>query len=104
MPLEGKTRTVKAGDRVFRVRSAEAAFEDDAREPRVPLVGTATLHIGEPLRMEFHPAAIVDLRDAGFATTNPVGGDLGRPSSTATDPHCEKPLDAALRRSLSLDA
>ena len=46
LPLEGKTRTVKAGDRVFRVRSAEAAFEDDAREPRVPLVGTATLHIG----------------------------------------------------------
>ena len=45
LPLEGKTRTVKAGDRVFRVRSAEAAFEDDAREPRVPLVGTATLHI-----------------------------------------------------------
>ncbi len=55
LPLEGKTRTVKAGDRVFRVRSAEAAFEDDAREPRVPLVGTATLHIGEPLRMEVPP-------------------------------------------------
>lgn len=36
LPLEGKTRTVKAGDRVFRVRSAEAAFEDDAREPACP--------------------------------------------------------------------
>ena len=64
LPLEGKTRTVKAGDRVFRVRSAEAAFEDDAREPRVPLVGTATLHIGEPLRMEFHPAAEADIEGA----------------------------------------
>ena len=64
LPLEGKTRTVKAGDRVFRVRSAEAAFEDDAREPRVPLVGTATLHIGEPLRMEFHPASEADIEGA----------------------------------------
>ena len=64
LPLEGKTRTVKAGDRVFRVRSAEAAFEDDAREPRVPLVGTATLHIGEPLRMEFRPAAEADIEGA----------------------------------------
>lgn len=68
LPLEGKTRTVKAGDRVFRVRSAEAAFEDDAREPRVPLVGTATLHIGEPLRMEFHPAAEADIEGAPRTT------------------------------------
>ena len=70
LPLEGKTRTVKAGDRVFRVRSAEAAFEDDAREPRVPLVGAATLHIGEPLRVEFRPAVVADLRDAGFAESD----------------------------------
>lgn len=68
LPLEGKTRTVKAGDRVFRVRSAEAAFEDDAREPRVPLVGTATLHIGEPLRMEFHLAAEADIEGAPRTT------------------------------------
>ena len=68
LPLEGKTRTVKAGDRVFRVRSAEVAFEDDAREPRVPLVGTATLHIGEPLRMEFHPAAEANIEGAPRTT------------------------------------
>ena len=68
LPLEGKTRTVKAGDRVFRVRSAEAAFEDDAREPRVPLVGTATLHIGEPLRMEFRPAPEADIEGAPRAS------------------------------------
>lgn len=67
LPLEGKTRTVKAGDRVFRVRSAEAAFADDAREPRVPLVGTATLRIGEPLRIELRPATLADLRGAGLA-------------------------------------
>ena len=70
LPLEGKTRTVKAGDRVFRVRSAGAVFVDDVREPRVPLVGTATLHIGEPLRVEFRPAVVADLRDAGFAESD----------------------------------
>ena len=56
LPLEGKARTVKAGDRVFRVRSAEAAFADDAREPRVPIVGVATLRIGEPLSVAFRLA------------------------------------------------
>lgn len=70
LPLEGKTRTVKAGDRVFRVRSAGAVFVDDVREPRVPLVGTATLHIGEPLRVEFRPAVVADLCDAGFAESD----------------------------------
>ena len=105
LPLEGKTRTVKAGDRVFRVRSAEAAFEDDAREPRVPLVGTATLHIGEPLRMEFRPATIADPRDAGFApedlTVDPAGGDLGRPSSSAIDFRSED-LSGAARTTLAV--
>lgn len=61
IPLDQKTRMVKAGDRVFRVRSAAAAFEGDAREPRVPVVGRAVLHIGEPLRVEFLPAGIADL-------------------------------------------
>ncbi|NBI32507.1 DUF3656 domain-containing protein [Enterorhabdus sp. P55] len=56
LPLEGKARTVKAGDRVFRVRSAEATFADDAREPRVPIVGVATLRIGEPLSVAFRLA------------------------------------------------
>ncbi len=56
LPLEGKACTVKAGDRVFRVRSAEAAFADDAREPRVPIVGVATLRIGEPLSVAFRLA------------------------------------------------
>lgn len=83
LPLEGKTRTVRAGDRVFRVRSAEAAFVDDAREPRVPVVGTATLHIGEPLRMEFHPATVEDLRDAGFAEGDAAIGELHENARTA---------------------
>lgn len=55
--LDGKTRTVRPGDRVFRVRSAEAAFEDSALDPRIPVVGTARLRIGEPLRVTFAPAS-----------------------------------------------
>ncbi len=53
VPLDEKTRSVRAGDRVFRVRSVAAAFSDDELEPRVPLVGKATLRIGSPLRIEF---------------------------------------------------
>ncbi len=56
VPLDGKTRTVRPGDRVFRVRSAEAAFEDNALDPRIPVVGTAELRLGEPLRVAFAPA------------------------------------------------
>lgn len=39
------------GDRVFRVRSAEAAFRDDAFEPRVPIKAQVHMHIGEPLSL-----------------------------------------------------
>lgn len=63
LPLEGKTRMVRAGDRVFRVRSAEASFEGDAREPRVPIVGTAVLHIGAPLSIEFRLATEAEIRE-----------------------------------------
>ena len=57
IPLEGKARTVRPTDRVFRVRSAEAALRDDALVPRVPVVGRVTLAMGRPLAMEFSPAA-----------------------------------------------
>ena len=46
-------RPVGKGDRVFRVRSAEAAFEDDVFEPRVAVTGRVVLRIGQPLRVEF---------------------------------------------------
>lgn len=36
--------------------------------PAVPLVGTATLHIGELPRMEFHPAAEADIEGAPRTT------------------------------------
>ena len=103
LPLEGKTRTVKAGDRVFRVRSAEAAFEDDAREPRVPLVGTATLHIGEPLRMEFHPAAEADIEGAP-RTTLVVARRLQAAFPDGVSGVAEgAPVEAARTRAVSFD-
>ena len=61
VPLEGKARSVKAGDRVFRVRSAEAAFADDPLAPRVPVCGEASVRIGEPLSVSFGLAAPADL-------------------------------------------
>lgn len=103
LPLEGKTRTVKAGDRVFRVRSAEAAFEDDACEPRVPLVGTATLHIGEPLRMEFHPAAEADIEGAP-RTTLAVARRLQAAFPDGVSGVAEgAPVEAARTRAVSFD-
>lgn len=53
VPLAKK---VGKGDRVFRVRSAVAAYVDDALEPRIPVSGTVAMRIGEPLVMEFSAA------------------------------------------------
>ncbi len=44
-------KRVGKGDRVFRVRNAAMAFNDDPYEPRVPVVGKITLRKGEPLRI-----------------------------------------------------
>ncbi len=44
-------RGVAKGDRVFRVRNAQAAFIDDDKEPRIPLYGKARLTIGKPLSL-----------------------------------------------------
>ncbi|WP_165046192.1 DUF3656 domain-containing protein [Adlercreutzia sp. ZJ138] len=48
-------RAVGKGDRVFRVRSAEARFVDDPFSPRVAVVGKVQLRLGEPARVEFSP-------------------------------------------------
>ncbi|MBQ3106587.1 MAG: U32 family peptidase, partial [Eggerthellaceae bacterium] len=53
VPLDARAKSVKAGDRVFRVRSAAAAYDDDALEPRVVVDGEAVLEIGKPLRVSF---------------------------------------------------
>lgn len=58
IPLDAKAAGVRAADRVFRVRSAEAAFAPDPFEPRVPVDCTADAVIGEPLQVGFQvPAA-----------------------------------------------
>ncbi len=75
-------RPVGKGDRVFRVRSAAAAFEDDARLPRVPVVGRAVLRQGEPVRIEFElaPSArrVPGAQDARGAAV----GDVVEPART----------------------
>lgn len=58
VPLDALGKDAKIGhihsnDRVFRVRSADAAFVDDDREPRVPVSGRVRLRKGEPLTVEF---------------------------------------------------
>lgn len=54
--LDDPTVKIHANDRVFRIRSAEAAFKEDEHEPRVPVRGEVWLVKGEPLRMSFHVA------------------------------------------------
>lgn len=41
------------GDRVFRVRNAATAFEDDPFEPRIDVRGRVSLHIGKPAHIVF---------------------------------------------------
>lgn len=46
-------RAVGKGDRVFRVRNAEAAFVDDDRQPAVVVDGAIALQIGQPALLTF---------------------------------------------------
>ena len=50
-------RAVGKGDRVFRVRNAEAAFVDDDKLPSVAVYAHAELHIGQPALLTFTVAA-----------------------------------------------
>ena len=68
--IDSKVRGVRAGDRVFRVRSAEEAFADDSLEPRIAVIGSARLKIGEPLSVSFRlasPATPAEERATGAA-------------------------------------
>lgn len=64
--LDAKARGVRVGDRAFRVRSAQAAFADDALEPKIPVAGRAMLRIGQPLTIEFRPASCSESYDGPF--------------------------------------
>lgn len=71
-------RPVGKGDRVFRVRSAAAAFRDDPQLPRVPVRGRAALRIGEPLRIEFSRNGVVGAAEGDVvepARTKPVSDE-----------------------------
>lgn len=50
VPVEQKTGK---GDRVFRVRNAAAAFDDDPFEPRIAVRGSVQLRIGKPAHIVF---------------------------------------------------
>lgn len=56
IPLDDIDAKVQKNDRVFRVRSASAMFEDDDREPRIPVIGHVSLKLNEPLRVGFRVA------------------------------------------------
>ena len=46
-------RAVGKGDRVFRVRNAEAAFVDDDKQPAVKINAQVDMRLGQPLRVTF---------------------------------------------------
>ena len=50
-------RAVGKGDRVFRMRNAEAAFVDDDKLPSVAVCARAELRIGQPALLTFTVAA-----------------------------------------------
>ena len=67
-------RAVRSGDRIFRVRSAAAAFNDDAREPRIPVHATVVLKRDTPAYVSFSTER---------AGEHIVGEALGAPVETA---------------------
>ena len=59
IPVDGsqrQVRSIRTGDRVFRVRNAAMAFQDDPLEPRVAVDGFVHMRIGEPLVVSFSVA------------------------------------------------
>lgn len=95
LPLDGKTRSVRAGDRVFRVRSAEAAFVDDALAPRIAVAGRVALREGEPLSVEFSLADAAEVPAGADDVLRTVAARLharfkgGLPSGFAQGPVVE---------------
>ena len=81
--LVAPDRAVGKGDRVFRVRSAEAAYEDDPMEPRVPVAGSVRARVGEPLRIEFRLAPSAgDKRPEAREAVGAAEGEVVEPART----------------------
>ncbi|MDO4503488.1 MAG: DUF3656 domain-containing protein [Coriobacteriia bacterium] len=53
---DASARAIRQGDRIFRVRSAAASFEDEPFEPRIPVEGYVRIRTGMPLYIEFRLA------------------------------------------------
>ena len=83
-------KRVSKGDRVFRVRDASLAFQDDPFEPRVPVHAQAVLRIGEPLyiRAEAHgiqveyEGSLIESARTKAVTTDEVRSHIDRPGNT----------------------
>ena len=73
--VTGVKNAVGKGDRVFRVRNAQATFEDRAEEPRVPITGALTLELGTPATLTFTSVAHPDISVT-------VEGDVVEPART----------------------
>ncbi|MBP3867103.1 MAG: U32 family peptidase, partial [Eggerthellaceae bacterium] len=67
VPVEQR---VGKGDRVFRVRNAATAFEDDPMQPRIPVRGRVELNIGAPTHIVFEATA-----KTGATCTGEAWGD-----------------------------
>lgn len=89
-------RPVGKGDRVFRVRSAEAAFEDDVLEPRIAVTGRAVLRIGQPLRIEFSLAKGAAYNEVAAAAVGVAEGDAVE--AARTKPVVEEDVRAHIDR------
>lgn len=81
-------RAVGKGDRVFRVRSAKAAFMDSDKLPRIQVDGVVTLRIGQPLRAEFRLANTPGNARAYRAAVNRFSED-SLPVGAAEGPYVE---------------
>lgn len=82
VPLDERSRgdrAVRQGDRVFRVRSAAAAYVDDAREPRVAVEGSVSLRLGQPVEVSFW---VRDLETNEVRATGRATGGETEPART----------------------
>lgn len=73
--VTGVKNAVGKGDRVFRVRNAQATFEDRSEEPRVPITGALTLELGTPATLTFTSVAHPDISVT-------IEGDVVEPART----------------------
>lgn len=92
---------VAVGDRVFRVRSASAAFEDDPLQPRVPIDCAVSIALGQPVSIAVQPAspdtpglAVTQRRLLGRLASGGVCSATAVVEGPVVEPARSRPLDA----------